>query len=87
MEGLKSAVCFFCANKVVDACKSCESKNNTIEDNFYECTSNRSACGHYFHFHCVVPYLRENPNCPICNSEFEFEKFFRRDQIPEDSKE
>lgn len=25
-------------------------------------------CGHKFHKNCVVPWLKENPKCPMCRT-------------------
>jgi hypothetical protein len=28
------------------------------------------ACGHSFHNECIIPWVKNQPNCPICSSQW-----------------
>ena len=27
-------------------------------------------CGHSFHYECITPWVKNQPNCPICSSQW-----------------
>ena len=35
-------------------------------------------CGHYFHYHCVKPWFRENSKCAVCR--FDVRKYLEEDE-------
>ncbi|CCW71698.1 unnamed protein product [Phytomonas sp. Hart1] len=56
--------CHICRELVCKACVHCNAELSPAMG----CSVSRGTCGHYFHTHCVKPWLeRGRPNCPLCN--------------------
>eukprot|EP01091_Cochliopodium_minus_P016247 TRINITY_DN602_c1_g1_i1.p1 TRINITY_DN602_c1_g1~~TRINITY_DN602_c1_g1_i1.p1 ORF type:complete len:101 (-),score=18.67 TRINITY_DN602_c1_g1_i1:92-394(-) len=64
--------CAICRSLLADICVPCQTEDN-VDPN--ECTIAWGGCGHVFHFHCISKWLQRQDNCPICNQNWEFERY------------
>lgn len=53
--------CAICRENNMTSCISCQLDSN------FNCRSILGTCGHVFHEHCISKWIKDHPNCPICN--------------------
>ncbi|CCW64991.1 unnamed protein product [Phytomonas sp. EM1] len=70
-KDLMTKSCQICKEFVCRLCVHCNSKHPLEED----CTVSHGACGHYFHTHCIDPWLLKGQSrCPSCDKAWEKER-------------
>lgn len=70
-----SGNCQYCNNLFEHGCRNCAEKD--MEDVVCDGVV-RSSCGHQFHFHCCLVFLKDGNDyclCPVCKKIFEFEEY------------
>jgi RING-box protein 1 len=54
--------CAICRENNMNACISCQLQSECVS-----CHRILGNCGHVFHEHCISKWVKDHPNCPICN--------------------
>ena len=67
---LKVETCAICRNHLMESCIECQA-NHSEEI----CEPAWGVCNHAFHFHCITRWLNTRNVCPLCNKEWDFQKF------------
>lgn len=62
--------CSICRNHVMDLCIDCQSLEVVNKEG--ECNLTKGKCGHTFHFHCIVRWLKTKKTCPLDNKIWSF---------------
>ncbi len=48
----------------------CNLNSNSLHNKQYNSIIITGACGHTFHDECITPWVKNQPNCPICSSQW-----------------
>ena len=62
--------CAICRNYIMEPCIGCQAEQ--CDD---VCEPVWGACNHTFHFHCITRWLKTRNVCPLCNKEWEYQKY------------
>jgi RING-box protein 1 len=67
-------LCAICRNTIVDRCIECEA--NQVDATLQkECDVAWGLCNHAFHFHCISRFVYIRQVCPLCNLDWEFQRY------------
>ena len=70
---LEQEECPICRTHLMEPCIDCQANQNSAQ--VKECGIAWGRCNHAFHHHCIGRWLKQKSVCPLCNAEWEYEKF------------
>ena len=69
----KADTCAICRENIMDLCIECQANQNS--EACQTCEPVWGVCNHTFHFHCITRWLKTRNVCPLCNQEWEYQKY------------
>jgi hypothetical protein len=61
--------CPICRFELNGLCAECKSERYYIH---FKCETARGVCGHAFHFHCIMRWLKTHQVCPLDKKDWDF---------------
>ena len=65
--------CAICRNHIYEPCIDCQA--NLVANAADECETAWGVCNHAFHFHCISRWIKQRPVCPLCQKEWDFQRY------------
>ena len=65
--------CAICKNHIMEPCIDCQA--NLVANAADECETAWGVCNHAFHFHCISRWIKQRPVCPLCQKEWDFQRY------------
>lgn len=62
--------CAICCNALTDNCIVCEAEGQVAKDGCISITL--ASCGHRWHEHCIMIWMRTRDTCPLCDTKIVF---------------
>ena len=67
--------CAICKCHLMEPCIDCMANSNTATTK--GCDVAWGSCNHPYHFHCISRWLKQRSVCPLCNREWEYNRYGR----------